>query len=188
MIFICSKWGGKMRDNNNSILNEIFRLFQLNILDININEIGNSTNLIYDLQNENNAYILRISKQHFCNLSQYEAEMDYVNYLFHMQGNVSKIIPSINNKLVEVIYDNDQCHFVSVFEKAKGHLPRLDNINEWNESLFYQWGKTMGKIHCLTKGYKSKEGVITRKQWNEDINFKEEYAVDEKDCVIYNMD
>jgi len=52
-----------------------------------------------------------------------------------MQGNVSKIIPSINNKLVEVIYDNDQCNFVSAFEKAKGHLPSVDNIEEWNESL-----------------------------------------------------
>jgi len=56
-----------MRDNNNSILNEIFRLFQLNILEVNVNEIGNSANLIYELQNENNSYILRISKQPFCN-------------------------------------------------------------------------------------------------------------------------
>ena len=176
-----------MSDNNNSILNEIFRLFQLNILEVNINEIGNSANLIYELQNENNAYILRISKQPFCNLSQYEAEMDYVNYLFYMKVNVSKIIPSINNKLVEVIYDNHQCSFVSVFEKAKGHLPRVNNIKEWNESLFYQWGKTMGKFHCLTKDYRPKEGKITRKQWNEDFNFKGEYTVDEKDYVIYDI-
>lgn len=173
--------------NSNSILNEIFRLFKLNILEVNINEIGNSTNLIYDLQDENNAYILRISKQPFYNLSQYEAEMDYVNYLFYMKVNVSKIIPSINNKLVEVIYDNNECHFVSVFEKAKGHLLRVDNINEWNESLFYKWGKTMGKIHCLTKNYNPKEGIVPRKQWNEDLNFKGEYAFTEKDCIIYNV-
>ncbi|SFB43467.1 hypothetical protein [Clostridium frigidicarnis] len=102
-----------MRDNNNSILNEIFRLFQLNILEVNINEIGNSTNLIYELQNENDAYILRISRQPFYNLPQYEAEMDYVNYLFYMQVNVSKIILSINNKLVEVIYSNAECYFIN---------------------------------------------------------------------------
>ncbi|WP_346962505.1 phosphotransferase [Clostridium sp.] len=174
-------------DNNNSILNEIFNLFQLNILEVNVNEIGNSANLIYELQNENNSYILRITKQPFCNLSQYEAEMDYVNYLFHMQGNVSKIIPSLNNKLVEVIYDNDQCNFVSVFEKAKGHLPSVDDIKEWNESLFYQWGKTMGKIHCLSKDYKPKEGKNIRKQWNEDLNLKGENSVDEKDYVIYDI-
>lgn len=143
--------------------------------------------LIYDLQDENNAYILRISKQPFYNLSQYEAEMDYVNYLFYMKVNVSKVIPSINNKLVEVIYDNDECHFVSVFEKAKGHLPRIDNINEWNKSLFYKLGKSMGKIHCLTKDYNPKEGIVKRKQWNEDLNFKGEYAFTEKDCVIYNI-
>lgn len=176
-----------MKDNNNSILNKIFKIFQLNALNVNINNIGNSTNLIYELQNENNAYILRISKQPFCNLSQYEAEMDYVNYLFHMHGNVSKIIPSKNNKLVEVIYDNDQCHFVSVFEKAKGHSPRVDNINEWNDSLFYQWGKAMGKIHCLTKDYRPQEGKVIRKQWNEDLNFIGEYAVDEKDYIICDI-
>lgn len=134
-------------NNNNSILRDIFKLFQLRILQVNINEIGNSTNLIYELQDGNHEYILRISKQSFCNLPQYEAEMDYVNYLFHMQTNVSKIISSINNKLVEVVYDNDECYFVSLFEKARGHLPRVDNINEWNEGYFIngerQWGKSM---------------------------------------------
>ncbi|GAA0127140.1 phosphotransferase enzyme family protein [Clostridium sp. CTA-19] len=176
-----------MRDNNNLILNEILKLFQLNIFKVNINEIGNSTNLIYDLQNENNSYILRISKRPIYNLSQYEAEMNYINYLFYMGANVSKVIPSINNKLVEIIYDNDECHFISVFEKSKGHLPRVDSINEWNETLFYQWGKTMGKIHRLTKDYRIKEGESTRKQWNEDLNFKGEYAISKKHGAIYNI-
>lgn len=53
--------------------------------------------------------------------------------------------------------------------------------------LFYKWGKTMGKIHCLAKNYTLKEGACTRKQWNEDLNFKGEYAIDEEDCVIYNI-
>lgn len=174
-------------NNNNLILNDIFKLFQLKILQFNINEIGNSTNLIYELQDGNHEYILRISKQSFCNLPQYEAEMDYVNYLFHMQTNVSKIIPSINNKLVEVVYDNNECYFVSLFEKAKGHLPRVHNINEWNEVLFYKWGKAMGKIHSITKDYRPKERMSKRVQWNEDIYFKEEYSFAERDCVIYNI-
>jgi len=179
--------GGEMENNNSLILKQAFELFQLNILEVNINKIGNSANLIYELQNENNTYILRISKQNSCSLSHYEAEMDYVNYLFHMKVNVSKTIPSINNKFVEVIYNNDQYYFVSVFEKANGHPPRVDNAHEWNESLFFQWGKTMGKIHCLAKDYTPKEGIAKREQWNEDINFEEGYRIAKEDFAIYNI-
>ncbi|WP_291578916.1 phosphotransferase enzyme family protein [Clostridium sp. UBA6640] len=176
-----------MEDNNNLILKQAFKLFQLDISEVNINKIGNSANLIYDLQNEHNAYILRISKKTSYNLSRYEAEMDYVNYLFSMKVNVSRIILSINNKFVEVIYDNDECYFISVFEKANGHPPRVDNADEWNERLFYQWGKTMGKIHCLVKDYTPKEGIVAREQWNEDINFEEGYRVTKEDFAIYNI-
>lgn len=174
-----------MDNNNISILNKVFPLFQLNISDANINEIGNSANLIYELQNKNEEYILRISKENFNNLPKYEAELDYINYLSLEQANVSKIIPSINNNLVEVILHNNEYFFASIFEKAKGHLPEIDNINEWNEVLFYQWGKTMGKIHYLTKNYSPKEGAFKRKHWNEDIYFNKEYKIHEEDTVIY---
>ena len=175
-----------MKESNRLILNEALALFKLNILEVNINEIGNSANLIYELQNENNEYILRISKQAIDKLPKYEAEMDYINYLFNNQAKVSKVIPSINNKLVEVIYNNNEYYFVSIFEKAKGHLPEINDDKEWNETLFYQWGKTMGEIHRLTKDYSPNKDVSTRSHWNEDIYFKGEYAVTEEDSDVYS--
>lgn len=43
--------------DNNLILKQAFKLFQLNILEVNINKIGNSSNLIYDYSFSNNGFI-----------------------------------------------------------------------------------------------------------------------------------
>ncbi|MHC1747111.1 MAG: phosphotransferase enzyme family protein [Cellulosilyticaceae bacterium] len=169
-----------MNNNNGLILKEALKLFKLNVLAVSSHEIGNSANLIYDLQANEESYILRISNEPFNKLEQYEAEMDYVNYLSEMNANVSHVIPSVNNRLVEVINTHDNCHFVSLFQKAKGHLPKLDNPSEWNAVLFYRWGKTMGKFHTLTKDYHPTKSVFKRKQWCEEFNLK-------KEAILYSV-
>lgn len=173
-----------MDKNKDLILLKALNVFDINTSDIKTNEIGNSTNLIYDIENKNKKYILRISKQTYEYLPQYEAEIDYLNYLFTKGINVSEVIPSINNKLVEVIVYNNEHYFISLFTKANGHHPQIDNLDEWNEELFYQWGKTMGKIHFVTKDYKYPTHEVKRKQWNEDIYFKETYDLSKSDYEL----
>lgn len=170
-----------MEKNNDLILIKAFSVFDINTSDIKTNEIGNSANLIYDIESKNNQYILRISKQAYEYLPQYEAEIDYLNYLFINDINVPMIIPSMTNKLVEVISYNNEYYFISLFTKANGHHPQIDNLDEWNEELFYHWGKTMGKIHFVTKNYKSPNDKVKRKHWNEDIYFKEIYDLRKSD-------
>lgn len=170
-----------MNKNNALILIKALNAFGISTSNIKANEIGNSTNLIYDIEDKNNQYILRIARQAYEYLPQYEAESDYLNYLFMNDINVPRIIPSKNNKLVEVIVNNGEYYFISLFTKANGHHPQIDNLDEWNEKLFYQWGKTMGKIHCVTKDYKAPSDKIKRKQWDEDIYFQEVYDLSKSD-------
>jgi Ser/Thr protein kinase RdoA (MazF antagonist) len=49
----------------------------------------------------------------------------------------------------------DDSYFSLVaYEKARGRLP---DVEDWNATLFQNWGQVMGKIHYLTKQYHTHE-------------------------------
>jgi Ser/Thr protein kinase RdoA (MazF antagonist) len=175
-----------MIENINMILDEVSKLYQLDIDRGNFNQVGNSANLIYEFQHKKDYFILRITEKDIEYLASYEGEVDFINYLAANKVSVSKAISSINNKVVEAIKSSNSCYIISVFEKADGHMPIINNTEEWNDILFYRWGQTMGKMHALSKKYKSKNEVMTRKQWNEDIYFTGEQVISIEDKKVYN--
>jgi amicoumacin kinase len=68
--------------------------------------------------------------------------------------NVTAPIASINRKFLEVVaLNNEEVCWVAAFEKAKGKFVNVSNREEWNSNLFYSWGKTLGKVHFLSKQY-----------------------------------
>lgn len=166
-------------------LKDLFRNFDFNVEELNMNKIGNSSNLIYEFKDGNKEYILRVSKNKLERLCCYEGEMNFINYIFIGQGNVSRVIPSKNNKLVEYIKYAGDYYFISIFEKAKGHSPNINDEKEWNSELFYKWGQNMGKIHNLSKSYRQHDMKILRNQWDEDIYFNEDFSMKNKDNSIY---
>lgn len=172
-----------MSENINNILYEVSKLYELDIDMGNFNKIGNSNNVIYEFQYKGEYFILRITKKSIEYLSSYEAEVDFIDYLSKNKVMVSKAISSINNKLVETIKLNNSYYIISIFEKADGHAPTISSIEEWNSALFYNWGKTMGQIHHLSKEYK----FMKRKQWDEDIYFSEEYSISIGDKKLISM-
>ena len=85
------------------------------------------------------------------------AEMEYVRYLYDNGGNVSNVISSSASNLVEEIVHDGYTFFISLFEKAKGkQLP--ENGYRYREGVpiaeyYYNVGKTLGKLHQLSKSY-----------------------------------
>ena len=166
--------------NINIILDEVSKLYQLDMDKGGFSPIGNSANLIYEFQHKGEYFILRITEKDIEHLANYEAELDFINYLAENKVSVSKAITSVNSKLVEFVKDSNSCYIISVFEKAAGHMPVINDAEEWNDKLFYKWGQTMGQMHALSKGYKLNNKSINRKQWNEDIYFTNEYITEDE--------
>lgn len=169
-----------MTTSINAILDQVSKLYQLDIDKGVFSQVGNSDNLTYEFQHKENYFILRITEKDIEYLASYEAEADFINYLAENKVSVSKTISSINNKLVESIKDKNSCYIISVFEKATGHMPVINSTEEWNDKLFYKWGQTMGKMHALSKGYKLNNKYVNRKQWNEDIYFTDDYIIEDE--------
>ena len=130
-------------------------------------------------------YVLRISSLGDRSESDYLAETEFVRYLAKNGASVADVIPSANGKLVEVI-DGDGTDsvvnwnagartdsvaagdgaavpvFLSLFEYAKGML-LADNAYRYRDGaplseFFFNTGKTLGKIHALSKVYEPVAG------------------------------
>ncbi len=104
-------------------------------------------------------FVLRISATGDRTEKDYLAETDFVRYLAENGAPVADIIPSVNGKLVEVIDGDGGAApvFISLFEYAKGML-LCDNGYRYREGAsleeyFFNTGKTLGKIHSLSKNF-----------------------------------
>ena len=112
-------------------------------------------------------FVLRISATGDRTENDYLAETEFVRFLAENGAPVADVIPSVNGKLVEVIDGADSIAagddgaapvFISLFEYAKGML-LADNAYRYRDGAplseyFFNTGKTLGKIHALSKNFK----------------------------------
>ena len=118
-------------------------------------------------------FVLRISATGDRSENDYLAEVEFVRFLAKNGAPVANVIPSANGKLVEVL-DGDCADsgaagvgglapvFISLFEYAKGML-LADNAYRYREGTplseyFFNTGKTLGKIHALSKNFEPVAG------------------------------
>lgn len=173
-----------MNTQQSILLKEAIKLFEFEDIKTNTNLLGNSANMIYEIEQNDERYILRITQKPAKYIPSYEGEIDWVNYLADNGVRVSRAISSVNNRYVEHIHNDNSCFLVSAFEKADGKIPDTKDNEVWNESLFYKWGQSMGQMHALAKEYTVKDISMKRKEWNEDIYFTSEYSLPDEETKV----
>ena len=111
-------------------------------------------NSIFVIENaEGKKRVLRISMLDDRTEEDYFAETEFIHFLAANGASVTDVIPSVNGKFVEHIGGK----FASLFEYAPGMLIS-DNGYRYRdgvplEEYFFNTGKTIGKIHALSKKY-----------------------------------
>lgn len=103
------------------------------------------------------SFVIRVSTIGDRREEEYLAETEFVHFLAKGGASVADVIPSVNGKLVETVRDSQGTAFVSCFEYARGMLIS-DNGYQYREGsplseYFFNTGKTLGKIHNLSKKY-----------------------------------
>lgn len=111
-------------------------------------------NSIFVIENaEGKKRVLRISMLDDRTEEDYFAETEFIHFLAANGASVTDVIPSVNGNFVEHIGSI----FASLFEYAPGMLIS-DNGYRYREGVpleeyFFNTGKTIGKIHALSKKY-----------------------------------
>lgn len=127
-------------------------------------------------KNGEKKFVLRISTTGDRTENDYLAETEFVRYLAENGALVANVIPSTNGKLVEVLDDIAAPVFISLFEYAKGML-LCDNGYRYRdgatlEEYFFNTGKTLGKIHALSKKF---EPITSHRRQDYFDKYKMEY-------------
>ncbi|MCF7931477.1 MAG: phosphotransferase [Acholeplasmataceae bacterium] len=146
-------------------------------------EVGGFENFIYGYKKEGKDYILRISHASHRTYEELLSELDFVNFLANQHANVSIPVLSINQHLVEKVDSMESYFTVSSYIKAEGERP---NKKHFDDTFFFNYGKTIGEFHKLTKAYKPDKGIIKRFNWDSDPLFihARSYLLD-TDEIIY---
>jgi len=146
------------------MIEKAINLFSLNGYDFHEVEghEGGRNQIFICSKNDEKKFVLRISSTGDRTEKDYLAETEFVHYLAKGGAPVADVIPSVNGKLVETVDDEGASVFVSLFEYAKGML-LCDNGYRYREGApleeyFYNTGKTLGRIHELSKHFEPTAG------------------------------
>ncbi|MGE7762489.1 phosphotransferase enzyme family protein [Peribacillus sp. NPDC097895] len=117
-------------------------------------KLGDAENYVFEVYRDGVPYILRMTHQSHRSKDQVLAELKWMEYLQNNGSDIPKVIPSTENNLVEIVKGLDGTAFYCcLFEKAPGVRMKMTDEN-FNDDLFFVWGKTIGHLHKKTKGYK----------------------------------
>ena len=152
-------------------------------------------NEAFVLTTDGKKYVLRISALDDRTEEDYLAETEFVHYLAENGAAVADVIPSHSGKLVETVRNGANTIYASLFEYAPGILIS-DNGYRYREGAplseyFFNTGKTLGRIHALSKSYKP---VHRRRDYSDKYNMRsierlipDEYA-DLKSAIALRLD
>ena len=122
---------------------------------------------IYEFERGADEYILRIGHSLRRNENLIHGEVDWINYLAAGGASVAKAVFSEEDRLVERIDDGQDEHFLATaFVKAKGRPPAKRG---WTPLLFETYGQALGKIHALSKDYKTGHTSWKRPHWDDEL-------------------
>lgn len=151
------------------------------------NTLGNSANMIFEFSMNDNPIILRVSEYSEYKQEHIDFELKLLKYLSEQIIEVINPILSENGKLYEIVSIEGESYILCAFDKASGRLVNQDNLDEWNETLFYKLGSIMGDIHKSSKQYTLDKKAKLCFDWHDDFLFLIESSLLDDDVLkIWN--
>lgn len=148
---------------------------------------GGLTNFVFQYNRAGKDLVLRIlTPEAEIDHSTIHANMAWLNFLAQNDVSVAKPVPSIENKLIEVLDFSGESYFVFSCEKAVGVLSETLPVDQWNDPLFQTLGKTVGKMHKLATSYIPTSNIIKHPEWDHSENiFNPNCPTDPELTLIY---
>jgi len=117
--------------------------------------VAMDNNFVYSFQKGTKKYFLRGGLRH--STEEILAELEWILFLNSQGVKVALPILSKNNRYLEYIEFENKRYKVVVFESAPGKQADPANPDEWNEDLWEEMGRTLGRMHSAAVIYNSKE-------------------------------
>jgi Ser/Thr protein kinase RdoA (MazF antagonist) len=111
-------------------------------------------------------------------------ELDWINYLSAGGVRVAKAVASDHGELVESIDDGQGgCFLAAAFEKAPGR-PTWER-DFWERPQWFEgYGRMIGRMHRLSKGYQPADPTWKRAEWDDPVNIDMERWLPKSEVVV----
>lgn len=146
-------------DIDNQLLEKICKLYDISFKDLNF-LVASDHNFVYEFQKNGKEYILRGGTRHPSD--QVQAEIDWILYLDSLGVSVALPIKSKNDNYLELVKHDNEIRNAVVFERASGKAVDYRNPDVWNEILWEEMGRILGKMHTAAVKYNSEKLVVKR--------------------------
>ncbi|WP_042150268.1 phosphotransferase enzyme family protein [Paucisalibacillus sp. EB02] len=146
--------------------------------------LGGFSNNVFECNRNDESFILKFYPSSLYRKDTIIAELDWIRFLYSSGVHVTPPLYSKSGNYLETIMsDGEKECYILAFEKAKGSFINLKDTETWNKDFYYTWGKTLGKIHSLSKIYSPLDETVKRQDWNMGPLFKENLNGVNKDVV-----
>jgi len=95
-----------------------------------------------------------------------KAILDWMHYLAKRGAGVPRPMPSPKGAWVQPIQTEVGCYLASVSEQAPGILSEELGEAQWSEALYESLGRTVGRMHALSKDYAPPAGLRRLPDWD----------------------
>lgn len=131
-----------------------------------LEHVSDSGNSVYRFGRQGTVLILRLTDPGYRSRSQVLAELDYLQQL-HAQGVLVGVpVAAASGNLLEAIQSGGATWLAAVFTFAPGSVP-LPDTPAWDETLFREWGRTLGRLHRVSSRYTA-PAEFRRWHWHEE--------------------
>jgi amicoumacin kinase len=138
---------------------------------------------MFEFTRDGAAYILRLGHSRRRTPDLIRGEVDWINYLADGGAGVAKAVLSANGQLVELIPDGRNDHFLATaFTKAPGG-PAW-RMGQWDEPLFVNYGRLLGRIHRLSQSYQPANPAWQRPHWDAPLNLIAHDTLEADDTLL----
>ena len=121
-----------------------------------LNFAGGMENAVHSYQRDGQTIFLRFGHSSHMTFDLVTAEIDWVVYLIENGIPAVRPVKSERGSYVEKIGKGRDSYNVVAFKKAEGNQLDFGDPKSWKDAVVRDWGKTIGKMHSVTKDYKAK--------------------------------
>jgi hypothetical protein len=140
-----------------------------------------NNNFIFDVVNENDEYILRITHESQKSKELLISENHWLDFLRKNDVLVSQPIESEYGNMIETVQHKKQTYYSLLYKKVLG---KSFKSNEISAELLTKWGALLGELHNKSRGYFAHGHKHRSEEWHYDFLNPEVYLPAEKVNLI----
>lgn len=131
-----------------------------------LKQLGGFESYVYEFTRNDKPYVLKVTHTMRRSEEYIMGELEWLNFLADAGIAVARAIPSLAGRLVERVPDGAGGDWLLIaYERAPGHRV---TAADWNDQLFTEWGRVMGRMHRTTQSYRLSNPAFKRQEWFEE--------------------